>query len=177
MIIGFRRLERDDFPLLSWWLSRPHVKAWWTEDAGPGHIERSYGPAVDGVDATEVFVVEVDGRAVGMVQRYRLEDNPEWETSLEPSGSHEHAVGIDYLIGDDNLVGMGVGPAMIDRFVTFTRERYPDVTEIVVAVQQGNRPSWRALEKAGFERTWAGAIVSDDPGDCGPSYVYVKRRP
>jgi hypothetical protein len=113
VVIGSRRLERDDFPLLSWWLSRPHVKAWWAEDAELELIERRYGPAVDGLDATELFVVEVDGQAAGMVQRYRLDDNPDWEKALEPSGRQEGAAGIDYLIGDDKLVGIGVGPALI----------------------------------------------------------------
>ena len=50
---------------------------------------------------------------------------------------------------------------------------YPN---IVAAVQQGNRRSWRALEKAGFSRTWAGQLESDDPSDAGPSYVYVRAR-
>ena len=177
MTVSFRRLERDDFPRLSWWLSRPHVKAWWPEEAGLRPIELRYGPAVDGTDATELFIVEVDGQPAGMAQRYRLEDNADWQKSLEPSGRHEHAVGIDYLIGEETFVGIGVGPVMIAGLAAATWEHYPDTGEIVVAVQQGNRPSWRALEKAGFERTWAGTIVSDDPGDAGPSYVYVKRRP
>jgi hypothetical protein len=30
-------------------------------------LERPYGPVVDGVDATELFIVEVDGHAAGMV--------------------------------------------------------------------------------------------------------------
>lgn len=45
----------------------------------------------------------------------------------------------------------------------------------VVAVQQANRRSWRALEKAGFERTWAGTIECDDSCDAGPNFVYVRR--
>ncbi len=161
---------------MSSWLSRPHVRAWWAEDADLGSVERRYGPAVDGHDATELFVVEVDGQAVGMLQRYRIEDNPDWEQSLAPSGAYEDAIGIDYLIGEESFVGIGLGPKIIEQLVTGTWERYPDVGQVVVAVAQGNRPSWRALEKAGFERTWAGTIVSDDPGGTGPSFVYVRRR-
>lgn len=176
LTVGFRPLKRDDFPLLSWWLSRPHVQTWWAEDAGFGSIEERYGPSVDGLDATELFVVEVDGHAAGMVQRYLFEDNPDWVRSLAASGHHENAVGIDYFIGDEALVGVGLGPTVIELLVVGTWERYPQVGQVVVAVQQANRPSWRALEKAGFERTWAGMIASGDPGDSGPSYVYVRRR-
>jgi hypothetical protein len=31
---------------------------------------------VVGTDLTEAFVVELDGRPVGFIQRYRLADNP-----------------------------------------------------------------------------------------------------
>jgi aminoglycoside 6'-N-acetyltransferase len=175
--IDFRPLERSDFPRLSTWLWRPHVKQWWADDPDPPSVERRYGPVVDGTDPTEVFIVEVDGRPAGVVQSYRFADNPGWRRSLEPSGEHVHAVGIDYLIGDETLVGIGAGPTMIGLFVDAIWGRLSDVDEIVVAVQQANRASWRALEKAGFERTWAGTIVSDDPGDAGPSYVYARRRP
>ncbi len=47
---------------------------------------------------------------------------------------------------------------------------------MAVAVQQDNRRSWRALEKAGYSRVFAGMIESDDPSDAGPSYLYVRLR-
>ena len=84
-------------------------------------------------------------------------------------------MGIDYLIGDEALTGLGLGPQLIDAFVGSTWDRYPGASQIVVAVQQANLRSWRVLEKAGFERTWSGNIESDDPSDAGPSFVYVRR--
>ena len=87
------------------------------------------------------------------------------------------AVGIDYLIGVETFVGQGLGPQIIDRFVQETWNRYPDCPAVVVDVLQANRRSWRALEKAGFERRWAGTIDSDDLSDEGPSYLYVRHRP
>ena len=61
-------------------------------------------------------------------------------------------------------------------FTALTLERYGDTEGVAVAVQQGNRRSWRALEKAGYDRVFTGSIESDDPSDDGPSYVYVRRR-
>jgi aminoglycoside 6'-N-acetyltransferase len=104
-----------------------------------------------------------------------LDENTSWKASLAPTGEHEKAVGIDYLIGDEVRTGMGLGPQIIGAFVGSTWQRYPGASEIVVAVQQANRRSWRALEKAGFERTWSGNLESDDPSDAGPSFVYVRR--
>ena len=48
---------------------------------------------------------------------------------------------------------------------------------VVVAVQQANRASWRALEGAGFRRQWEGLLVTDDLSDQGPAYLYVRYRP
>jgi aminoglycoside 6'-N-acetyltransferase len=171
----FRRLTRDDFVTLSDWFSRPHVEPWWREACDAASIEKNYGPSVDGLDPTELFVIERGGRPIGFVQRYLFDENPIWKRSLAPTGEHEKAVGIDYLIGDEALIGMGLGPQIIDAFVRSTSERYPGASEIVVAVQQANRRSWRALEKAGFERTWSGDLESDDPSDTAPSFVYVRR--
>ena len=51
-----------------------------------------------------------------------------------------------------------------------------DIDRLAVAVQQANHRSWRALEKAGYDRVFAGMIDSDDPSDAGPSYLYVRLR-
>ncbi len=177
MTLSFRLLQRSDFPLLSGWLAAPHVKQWWRQDHRPAAVEAEYGPAVDGLEPTEVFVVEHDGMPIGLVQRYRLRDYPEWERAVPRGVTPAQGAGIDYLIGDEALIGHGLGGRMIAAFVEDTWDRYREVPAIVVAVQQANRRSWRALEKFEFERAWAGLLDSDDPSDDGPSYVYVRHRP
>jgi aminoglycoside 6'-N-acetyltransferase len=174
----FRPLARHDFGLLGSWIAAPHVAPWWREDASPEAVEAAYGPPVDGADPTELFVVEIDGEAAAFVQRYRYGDNPAWEAAIGATGAVgvSAAAGIDYLIGVPDLTGAGVGPLVIDRFTQDTLARYPDAEAVVVAVQQANRRSWRALEKAGFTRVFAGTITSDDPSDEGPSFVYERRR-
>jgi aminoglycoside 6'-N-acetyltransferase len=176
MSLGFRRLERSDFTQLAQWLAAPHVARWWRQGHDPADVEAEYGPAVDGEDPTEVFVVELDGRSIGLIQRYRLDDNAQWTLALAPSTAPSDAVGIDYLIGPEHLIGRGLGGRVIAGFVIDTWSRYPDLSAIVVAVQQANRRSW-ALEKAGFDRIWAGTLASDDPGDDGPSYIFVLDHP
>jgi aminoglycoside 6'-N-acetyltransferase len=173
----FRPLRREDFAMLSGWLAQPHVRRWWGDEHDLGSIEAGFGPAVDGRDPTEVFIVEQDGEPIGLIQRYLIDEDPEWKRSLEVADIPAAAAGIDYLIGEERLIGQGIGAGMIGRFVEGTWPRYPGVRAIAVAVQQENRRSWRVLEKTGFQRTWAGTIESDDPNDEGPSYVYVRHRP
>jgi aminoglycoside 6'-N-acetyltransferase len=176
MTLSFRPLQRGDFSLLSLWFSQPHVEPWWREDYDLESIERHYGPSIDGDDPTELFIVEDDGRPVGFAQVYLLDDNPGWKRSLEPAGTFEGAAGIDYLIGEEAVTGHGLGPRMIDALVQKAWASHAGVELVVAAVQQANRRSWRALEKVGFRRVWAGEIVSDDPSDRGPNFIYVRER-
>jgi aminoglycoside 6'-N-acetyltransferase len=175
--VSFRPLTRGDFPLLGRWLTAPHVAAWWTEPADPGSLEGRYAPAVDGIDPTEVFIATIGGRPVGLVQRYRLADEPGWTAALAPAGVPAGAFGIDYLVGDPRHTGRGIGTMMIGALVVDSWDRYPDCRACVVAVHADNRRSWRALERSGFRRTWAGRLATEDAADVGPQVVYVRRRP
>jgi len=176
MTITFRPLRREDFVRLGTWMREPHVAQWWRDVTGPAALEADYGPAIDGDDPTEMFIVEVDGEPIGLIQRYENDDYPDWKRALDGTGVDERSVGLDYLIGLRERIGVGLGTAMIGQFVVDTWSRYPEISLIAVAVQQGNRRSWRALEKTGFERAWAGTLDSDDPSDSGPSYLYLLRR-
>lgn len=175
--ISFRPLARQDFGLLSEWLSAAHVRAWWREDHDAAAVERRYGPVVDGRDPTEIFVIERGRQPIGLIQRYRFADNPEWRAAISVAGTPDDAAGIDYFIGVKDLIGAGIGPQVIDRFVGEVWDRYPDVTAVVASVQADNRRSWRALEKIGFRRAWTGTLASEDPSDAGISHVYVRDRP
>ena len=153
------------------------MEAWWCEGHDAAAVEARYGPSVDGTDPTECFVVDRNGEPVGFIQRYLFDDNPKWQSALSTTGTPSNAAGIDYLIGLEELIGQGLGPAIIGWFVEELWSRYPDVPAIVVDVAQDNRRSWRALEKACFHRTWSGMLDSDDPGDAGPAHVYMLVRP
>jgi aminoglycoside 6'-N-acetyltransferase len=202
-------MTRDDFAALMAWLRAPHVEAWFPwlhgETAASEAVEAEYGPCIDGVDPTELFVIEADGEPVGFIQRYRISDNPSWAAALavvaDPSAAADGsgavvadlsaaaggsgavvadlsgAVGFDYAIGVLDATGRGVGAEAIRQLLADTFGRYPDVDSVIVAMQQANRPSWRALERVGFERRWAGLLDSPDPSDAGRSYIYVISRP
>ena len=175
--IAFQPLTRSDFPLLATWFAAPHVEPWWQEPWGPDDLETRYGPGVDGTDPTEACIVTLGGRPIGLVVRYRIADNDDWRATLAPTGAPLDAFGIDYLIGDPERIGRGVGTRVIASFVADSWVRYARCPTCVVAVHEHNRRSWRALERAGFTRTWSGALVSEDPSDAGPQVVYVLHRP
>jgi aminoglycoside 6'-N-acetyltransferase len=173
---SFAPLRSSDLPDLAIWLARPHVSRWWREPSDPVSVEQNYGGLASGLDPTEAFIVHFNGRPIGYAQRYLIDEHPDWKETIRGALGQSGGIGIDYLIGEPELVGRGVGRRLISQFVGASWNRYPSANRIVVALQQENIASWRALEASGFRRVWQGDLVSADPSDQGPSFLYIAER-
>jgi aminoglycoside 6'-N-acetyltransferase len=173
---GFVPLRSEDLALLASWLARPHVARWWREPSELAAVARNYGPLAEGLEPTEAFIVHFSGRPIGYVQRYLIDEYPDWRASIRGALGEAGGIGIDYLIGEPDLVGRRIGRRMISEFAKACWERYASSEHITVALQQENVASWRALETSGFRRVWTGNLESSDPSDRGPSYIYVANR-
>ena len=174
--VTFEPLRAGDLPLLAAWLARPHVRRWWRHPSDVASVGAEFGPLLDGSDPTEGFIVHLGGRPIGYLQRELIEDDDETQQAVRTALGDAGGVGIDYFIGEPDLVGTGIGRAMIARFADGCFARYPSESRIVVCIEQSNVASWKALEAAGFRRAWAGDLDSTDPSDEGPSVVYVLAR-
>lgn len=176
--VRLRPLRRSDFPVLCRWLAEPLVARWWDDDSSADAVEAAYGQVVDGVDPTAVYVAEHEGRAFGLVQVYRFDDEPESSAELStvcpvPAG----ALSIDYLIGDPAARGRGLGAAMIAAAVARGFADHADADEVLVPVVAANEASWRALERAGATRYAAGELTPDNPVDSRDHVVHRFLRP
>jgi RimJ/RimL family protein N-acetyltransferase len=140
-VIEFRPLAEDDLPLVEEWLRRDHVARWWRDDIAESLAE--YRAALEGREPTDHFMIVVDGCAIGMIQTYLVSDYPEWEAIVQVG---EGVAGVDILIGEEELIGRGLGPRILTEFAG-------DVitsSAVIATVEEENRRSWRAFEKAGF---------------------------
>jgi aminoglycoside 6'-N-acetyltransferase len=169
-------MTRADLPLLRWWLAQPHVSRWWGSAPDEAAMEAEYGADLDGAGHTEHHVILLGDRPIGHMQWYVIADYADWEQAIRVAIPTARTAGIDYLIGEPEMVGRGIGPMAISAYTDFIFAAHPDVEVVSADLQQANRASWRALEKAGFERRWAGQLESDAPEDAGPAYVYTRRR-
>src|SRR5471032_3012176 len=110
-------MVEQDLPMLADWLREEHVQRWWKDPNAADDAEAHYLPRILGLVPTEMFVIVWDDRDIGMIQRYRLDEHPDWERSLVPSGLRLGiAAGIDYAIGVPEFVGRGIGSTAIAAF-------------------------------------------------------------
>jgi aminoglycoside 6'-N-acetyltransferase len=164
--IEFRRLERGDFATLVEWFVEPHIARWWNETATLEAVEAKYGPTIDGREPTAVWIVEIDGAPAGLLQSYRNRDYPATDAAVAIAD----AAGIDYFLASD-FTGRGLCPAVIAEFTLLVFRSYPDVEWCAATPARENEPSWRCLERAGFER-----MHECQPPHEPPAFAYAVRR-
>jgi RimJ/RimL family protein N-acetyltransferase len=180
-MVTFRPLARADLPRLRDWLNEPHVAAWWGAGTGPDglggagvdaatleQVEAAYGDAIAGRGATRHFVIVVDGAPVGLIQSYRLGDEPEYAAEI---GELEGA-GVDLLIGDADRTGHGLGSEVIDAFVTHVVFQEAGVERCVAGPDVRNARSIGAFRRAGFRWVRDAAVA----GEPAPEHVMVRDR-
>jgi RimJ/RimL family protein N-acetyltransferase len=142
-VIEFRPLAESDLPQIEEWLRREHVARWWRDDIQESLAE--YRAGLEGREPTDHYLIVLDGRAIGMIQTYLVADYQDWEEIVQVGPG---VAGVDILIGDEDQVGRGLGPKILAQFV----RDVVTADAVVATVEEPNRRSWRAFEKAGFRR-------------------------
>ncbi len=132
------------------WLLRPHVRRWWDDGSAspyPDAEVEHYRDAIEGRDPTYRFVIERDGAAIGLIQHYRIGEDPEYAAAL---GLSEDAVGVDLFIAEPDLVGRGIGPDALRRFLLDVAFPFQGLDVCVIGPSVRNTAAIRAYAKTGF---------------------------
>ena len=135
-MIGFRKLERRDLPLMHRWLNTPHVVEWWPDEAlALDEIVAMYTPRIEGLEDVRCFVIVHGDTPIGYIQEYPVD---------------ERSVGIDLFIGEVAFHHRGLGASIIRRFLGDVVFADPAIEICVIDPVVSNRGAIRAYEKAGF---------------------------
>lgn len=132
------------------WLLRPHVRRWYDDVAAevfPDDTIAERVTAIRGLDPTDYHVIMLDGRPIGEIQSYRIDDDPEYAAQVAVG---RPAIGIDLFIGEPDCIGRGHGPALIRAFLRDIAFPRYGVELCVIGPTASNAAAIRAYEKAGF---------------------------
>lgn len=127
------------------------MRRWWHDDPDerdyPEGTIREWLEAVRGLDPTDMFLTRMDGRPIGVLQSYRVQDYPDYVAELGPLAAPAYS--LDLFIGEPDLVGHGHGPALLRAYLPLGFERY-GVDYCVIGPAKANAAAIRAYEKVGF---------------------------
>lgn len=132
--------------MLHEWLGRPHVARWWSTPPSLADVEREWGPMISGDDTTRAFIVLGDGAPIGYIQTYIAmgSGNGWWPDERDPG-----VRGIDQFLAHPELLGRGLGTAMVRAFVQRLLAD-PAVSRVQTDPSPDNARAIRCYEKAGF---------------------------
>ena len=165
-VLTLRPMRADDLPLVTGWLSAPHVAPWYLAGSSVEEEAEDLRRSVAGEQAVHVLMVAEGEVPVGWCQWYLCGDDPGWAAEI---GADPADVGIDYAVGDAGRVGRGVGTALITELVHLIRAHQPRVA-VMADPDERNVASRRVLEKNGFELVAVKAIPSEPTDD--PMAIY-----
>jgi RimJ/RimL family protein N-acetyltransferase len=163
----FEPLRAAHYPLLCRWLNAGPVLHWYSHGRPKSIIQVAHHYARS--RPTRHFLACIDGKPAGMLQTYRIDAYPKYfaQTGAEPGWA-----GLDYLIGEAEFRGRGLGPVMVAAFVDQVVFADPSVTACLSGPDPANEASVRTLARAGFETL---RVVEVEPGE--KELLMLKKRP
>jgi RimJ/RimL family protein N-acetyltransferase len=159
-------MRADDLPLVTGWLSAPHVARWYLPGSSAEEEAEDLRRSVEGEQAVRALIVMDRDTPIGWCQWYLCGVDPQWAAEI---GAEPDDAGIDYAIGDPTRVGRGLGTVLVAELVRRVRAEYPHCA-VLSDPDERNAASRRVLEKNGFELVAVKPIPSEPTDD--PMAVY-----
>jgi len=127
------------------------VRRWWNDDPEerdyPEGTLAEWRSAIRGEDPTDMYMINMDGRPIGVMQSYRVDSYPDYVAQLGTLPAP--AFSLDVFIGEPDVIGKGHGVGLIRAFLPLAFDRY-GVDYCVIGPSRSNVSAIRSYEKAGF---------------------------
>jgi RimJ/RimL family protein N-acetyltransferase len=170
--LWLRPLTVADLPLMCRWISAPHVHRWWHDSSDPAAVSAEYLPCIEGGEPSHPLIAESPAGPVGFLQWYRWRNYPDYAGRI---GAGSDEAGFDYLIGEPEFCGKGLGTRLIAALIDHILEQDPTVGGFVVDPEQANTASRRVLEKNRLLLVGVTEIADPEDPQTGPTAIYRLR--
>ncbi len=180
--LTIRRMRDDapDYELMARWLTDPRVLEFVEGRDEPLPLERvraKYGIRVMGHDGVTPCLIGKDGRPIGYLQFYRLDDLPTDERdAYRLDGDSGGAWAIDLFIGEPDLWGEGIGTRALRATVGYLFEGR-SARRVVIDPQVTNARAIRCYEKVGFQKVKFLEAHEHHEGEWRDNWLMVLDRP
>ena len=122
---------------------------WQKTPIGLDEVRAKYRPELRGQRATLMHMAMADSRPFGFVQSYRIMDSADYAREI---GVCDGA-GMDYFIGEPELIGRGLGRAMLAAYLDqILFPSFPGERRCIVCYETANAASGGVLRSLGFRR-------------------------
>lgn len=145
---SLRKLEEKDIEMVKSWLYQEYIAKWFGD--ATGWLNEIKGRN-DEYNFIHHFIVEAGQKAIGFCQYYNYNQSPfEDSENLQPNGTY----GIDYLIGEKNLLGKGIGKKLVklisDKVIEENKNVIRIVADPIIEETRTNVASIKVLEANQF---------------------------
>ena len=148
-MLKIRLMTDEDMQTVEAWLGKEYVKKWF-EIPGVCSIEEWISEIRGRHDEFKFithFIALWEERPIGFCQYYKCSDiDEDWNVNMPLTGVYS----IDYLIGEEEFLGKGIGKSMI---ALLAKEVFSlsDAKRIIARPDESNESSNKALLSAGFK--------------------------
>lgn len=142
-LIKIRALNDDDIELFTKWLYTPHVAKWYHEPTDwIKEIEKRNSEFI----WIYHFIIEFKDKPIGFCQYYEYKNSGEtWHGDVDIEGTYS----IDYMIGEANYLGIGLGKQIIKSLIDKIK-LYNNAKRIIVQPEPENIASCGTLSSCDF---------------------------
>ncbi|HHS2948521.1 TPA: GNAT family N-acetyltransferase [Legionella pneumophila] len=154
--LEFKPLELDDLKLIFNWFKVPEIKKWYAQgkEWSLSDIEAKYKPRLIDQEVVPSFIINLDSKNIGFIQYYPLSKTtmPEglsYDEAVRLNVDMRNSVGIDLFIGEESLIGIGLGKVIIRDFIKNILPK--NYTRIFIDPTKSNARAVKAYKKVGFK--------------------------
>jgi aminoglycoside 6'-N-acetyltransferase len=146
--IHFRPVAMADVPLLTRWLNRPHVRAFYQlAPITETEVADEYGLMIGGEAPDICHLALMDDEPFGYIQCYRNRDYPGWAELIEVG----EGISLDLFIGEAAFLGRGIGQAFLRRYLAEVAfPHFADESRAYIAHDVANGVALRCSQAIGF---------------------------
>lgn len=137
--LKLRKMNNQDIPLVEKWLNKKHVRKWFGD---PGEWLNEIYNREGQYDWINHYIIEYEDKPMGFCQYYDCSKTGEgygWDNESEGT------FGIDYLIGNEEFLGKGIGKQIVNKLTQMVIEN-ENPTQIIADPLEGNSVSRKVLE-------------------------------